>query len=294
MSITAVSRRVRARGLFLAGALLTTAAVLATDASAGATTYYACVKKNGAARVSKKKLRCRKGESRLSWRSTGSPGRDGVNGLGGAAGKEGLNGTAGKDGLNGKDGVDGIAGLNGTNGRDGNNGVDGANGVDGTNGVNGTNGTNGKDGANGAVAGFSTAPMSEGVAFTSASEGTPQTITSLTLPAGSFIANAKVEVRLSDTKSGAYANVECRLVDTPSGAIPIFDTSGWTSLIDVPFLSFRVAQNTVPLTLPISSLSQASTLSLVCWVGVNEPAGGTFTAEANNAAITAVQTTSNG
>jgi hypothetical protein len=48
MSMLTTPRRLRARGLFIAGALLATTAILATDASAGATTYYACVKKNGA------------------------------------------------------------------------------------------------------------------------------------------------------------------------------------------------------------------------------------------------------
>ena len=267
MHMPTMPRRLRARGLFVAGALLLATAILATDANAGATTYYACVKKNGAARVSKKKLRCRKGESRLSWRSTGSPGRNGVNGL------------AGKDGINGKDGA------SGPDGRDGSNG---------TNGVDGTNGSDGKDGANGAVAGFATAPMSEGVAFTSASEGSPQTITSMTLPAGSFVANAKVEVLLSDTKSGGRANVGCRLVDSPSGAGAVAsDTSEWATLIDFPFVVVNVAQNTLPLTLAINSPTEASTLSVVCWVGVKEAAGGTFSAKAENAAITAVQTTSN-
>jgi hypothetical protein len=259
-----LSSRPRARGLFLAAALLVSAAIHATEVSAGATTYYACVNKSGAARISKKRLRCRKGESRLSWRSTGAPGRNGLNGLSGAAGRDGVNGR------------------------------DGANGRDGSNGTNGVDGTNGKDGANGAVAGYATAPMSEGVAFTTASEGSPQTITSMPLPAGSFVANGKVELRLSDTKSGGFANVECRMLDEPStGGTIGADTSGWSTLIDFPFVAIHVAQTTLPLTLAIDSPTEPSTLSLVCWVGVKEAAGGTFTAEANNAAITAVQTTSN-
>jgi hypothetical protein len=267
-------RLIRARAVLVAGALLLAVAALAADASAGPTTYYACVKKNGAARISKKKLRCRKGESRLSWRSAGLPGRPGA---------KGVNGVAGRDGLNGKDGV------NGANGRDG---TSGTNGVDG---VNGVNGTNGKDGANGAVAGFATAPLSEGVTFTAASEGSPQTVVSMALPAGRFIANAKVEAVLSDTKSGGRAAVECRLLDTPSGSGEIAsDTSGWAALINFPFVTVDVAQNTLPLTLAVESPTEASTMSVVCWVGVKETAGGTLTAEANNASITAVQTASNG
>jgi hypothetical protein len=269
MSIPAMPSRLRARGLFAAGALTVAAAVLATSASAGPTTYYACVKKSGAARISKKKLHCRKGESRLSWRSTGASGRNGVNGVSGIAGKDGANGANGRDGTNG------------------------ANGAAGTDGVNGTNGTDGKDGANGAVAGFVTAPMTEGVAFTTASEGSPQTITSMTLPVGSFVADAKVEVLLSDTKTGGFAEVQCRLLDVPGGTgASGSDTSGWAALINFPFV-VNVAQNTLPLTLAISSPTEPSTLSVACWVGVKEAAGGTFTAKAEHASITAVQTSSN-
>jgi hypothetical protein len=258
-----LSSRPRARGLFLAAALLVSAAIHATEASAGATTYYACVNKSGAARISKKRLRCRKGESRLSWRSTGAPGRNGLNGLSGAAGRDGVNGK------------------------------DGANGRDGSNGTNGVDGTNGKDGANGAVAGYATAPTSEGVAFTTATELNPTTIVSRAVPAGSFVANAKVEVMLSDTKAGGFANVECRLLATPTaGGASVSDTSGWMAAMNVAFV-VDVAQTTLPLTLAIDSPTEPSTLSLVCWVGVKEAAGGTFTAEANNAAITAAQTTSN-
>jgi hypothetical protein len=47
------------------------------------------------------------------------------------------------------------------------------------------------------------------------------------------------------------------------------------------------------MTVAIGSPAHASTLSVVCWMGVNEPAGGTLTAKANNASITAVQTSSN-
>jgi hypothetical protein len=253
---------------FLLTAATATALVLAPAVTlARTTTFHACVKKNGTARISTKKLRCAKHESRMSWSVRGPAGRKGVNG---AAGLNGTSGTSGRDGT---------TGTNGANGKDG---------------VNGANGTNGTGGANGAAAGFATAPMARGVIFTTASEGSPQTVVSMTLPAGSFIANAKVEALLSDTKAGGRANIECRLLDVPSGGGSVaFDTSGWAALIAFPFISVDLAQNTIPLTLAVNSPAHPSTLSLVCWVGVNEPAGGTLTAEANNASITAVQTTSN-
>jgi hypothetical protein len=267
----------RPRALLLTAATATALILAPAVTVARTSTFYACVKKSGTARISTKKLRCAKHETKMSWSARGPAGRNGAKGADGLSGASGANG---RDGASGTNGVSGTAGVNGK---------------DGLNGTNGTNGTNGIDGANGAVGGFATAPMAEGVMFTSASEGSPQTIVSRTLPAGSFIANAKVEVLLSDTKAGGFAGVDCRLVDTPSGGGSIaVDMSRWASLIDVSFLSAHVAQNTIPLALAVSSPARPSTLSLACWLGVNEPAGGTLTAEANNAAITAVQTSSNG
>jgi hypothetical protein len=102
-----------------------------------------------------------------------------------------------------------------------------------------------------------------------------------------------VEVLLSDTKAGGFAGIDCRLLDTPSGGGAVAsDTSGWASQINVSFVT-NVAQNTVPLTVAVESPAHPSTLSLLCWVAVKEGAGGVFTAQANNASITAVQTTSN-
>jgi hypothetical protein len=285
---------IRPRALAAAAAMTLLIGAPAVMAHTPSSTFYACVKKDGTARIAKKKLRCRKGESRLSWSSSGSAGRNGTNGSDGKDGANGLSGVNGTGGANGKDGASGKDGLNGT---DGINGTNGTNGVDGKDGMNGTNGVDGKDGTNGtngAAAGFATLPMTEGVAFTTASEGSPQTIVSMTLPAGSYIASGKVEARLSDSKAGGRADVECRLLDTPTGGGTIaFDTSGWAALIDFPFISVDVAQNTLPLTVAVDSPAQPSTLSLVCWVGVNEAAGGTFAAEANNASITAVQTAGN-
>ena len=266
----------RPRALLLMAATATALGLAPAVTVARTSTFYACVKKNGTARISTKKLRCAKHETKMSWSARGPAGRNGAKGADGLSGASGANG---RDGASGTNGVSGTAGVNGK---------------DGLNGTNGTNGTNGIDGANGAVAGFPTAPMAEGVMFTSASEGSPQTIVSRTLPPGSFIANAKVEVRLSDSKAGGRADVECRLLDAPRGGGSVaFDTSGWAALIDFPFISVDVAQNALPLTLAVNTAAEESTLSLVCWVGVKEAAGGTLTAEANNAAITAVQTSSN-
>jgi hypothetical protein len=81
------------------GALLL--AVLVAASQAGASTLYACVKKDGTAHIYTKKPRCKKRESKLSWSSQGPAGRNGANGVNGASGvngKEGLVGPIGPQG----------------------------------------------------------------------------------------------------------------------------------------------------------------------------------------------------
>jgi hypothetical protein len=84
---------------------------LSVAAQANASTLYACVKKNGTARVFTKKPKCKKGESKLSWNNVGPAGRNGANGVNGAPGSAGKNGTNGSNGANGTNGTNG---LNGT------------------------------------------------------------------------------------------------------------------------------------------------------------------------------------
>jgi hypothetical protein len=88
-------------------ALLT--AVLAAAPQAQASTLFACVKKSGNTHIFTKKPKCKKGETLLSWNSTGTAGRNGVNGINGAAGA-GKEGPAGKEGTTGKEGKEGVAG----------------------------------------------------------------------------------------------------------------------------------------------------------------------------------------
>jgi hypothetical protein len=71
-------------------------AALTAAPQAGAATIYACVKrKTGSARIVSKSVKCRKGESKLSWNTEGVTGKDGK------SGKDGKDGTAGKDGAEG-------------------------------------------------------------------------------------------------------------------------------------------------------------------------------------------------
>src|SRR6478609_9585228 len=85
----------------LAAATFTLFAALATASQAGAATYYACVKRNGAAHVYTKKPRCRRGEKLLSWNNVRPAGRNGTNGENGT---NGTNGTKGADGETGAPG----------------------------------------------------------------------------------------------------------------------------------------------------------------------------------------------
>ncbi|HEX8714205.1 MAG TPA: hypothetical protein VF706_01445 [Solirubrobacteraceae bacterium] len=91
--------------------LVTTAALLvaalAATSQAQAATVYACVKKNGSARIFTKKPKCKKGESALSWSNVGAAGKNGANGANGTNGSNGKDGTNGTEGKEGKEGAAG-------------------------------------------------------------------------------------------------------------------------------------------------------------------------------------------
>jgi hypothetical protein len=77
---------------------------LGVTSQADASTLFACVKKNGTARVFTKKPKCKKGESQLSWGNVGPTGKGGAGGANGANGKDGTNGSNGKEGKEGAPG----------------------------------------------------------------------------------------------------------------------------------------------------------------------------------------------
>jgi hypothetical protein len=93
------------------GALLLVAITWAAPAKAS--TIYACVKKDGTARILTKRPRCKHGETKLSWNTTGPRGQNGANGTTGVTGKEG---PAGKEGRTGTAGVTGATGPTGERG----------------------------------------------------------------------------------------------------------------------------------------------------------------------------------
>jgi hypothetical protein len=79
-------------------------ALLAVAPQATASTLYACVKKNGSARLFTSRPRCRHGEKRLAWNVEGPRGPQG------SRGKEGRGGKNGPGGVNGTNGANGAAG----------------------------------------------------------------------------------------------------------------------------------------------------------------------------------------
>jgi len=98
-----------------AGALLLCVLAVAPQADAG--TIFACVKKNGSARLSTKTLKCKKGESKLSWSTEGKNGSSGTNGpagVTGATGPKGVTGATGPTGAKGATGKEGPEGPQGT------------------------------------------------------------------------------------------------------------------------------------------------------------------------------------
>jgi hypothetical protein len=117
--------------------LVSIAAAPPTEAS----TLYACVKKNGSARILDKQPRCKPGETKLSWNTKGPRGQPGANGV---AGREGI---AGKEGGSGAKGVTGATGPAGPTGPEG--GSTGGKGPTGSTGPSGEKGTTGERGPTG-------------------------------------------------------------------------------------------------------------------------------------------------
>lgn len=88
-----MSMKARTRGMFATAVVVALAVTAFAAASqAQASTLYACVKKNGTARIYSKKPKCKKGESKLSWNTTGPAGKNGANGSNGSNGSAGAAG----------------------------------------------------------------------------------------------------------------------------------------------------------------------------------------------------------
>jgi hypothetical protein len=207
--------------------------------------------------------------------------------------------TSGSTGATGPAGASGSAGAKGESGAKGDNGTNGENGVKGET---GTKGETGAPGTNGAVAGYSasqppTGPE-EGVAFTAGTAASPSTVLTKALPAGSYLASAKVQVTIAATDPGGEGAVDCSLADVPGSGSPVVDVSGFVSGTTalIPVADLYVAETTLPMEVAVSSTSP-SELAVSCWVNLGDGGEngtpGVFAAEAAEAQIQAVQTTSN-
>ncbi len=173
----------------------------------------------------------------------------------------------------------------------------------GKNGANGTNGANGKDGANGAVAGYS-ATQPKGISFTRLESTKGSTlILSKSLPAGSFILGGSVEALVAQAgKNGegadaieTYFNLGCSLTDTPASGSATTATDEWSGVTSLPAFIIAVANNTLSFNLAVTTTS-ASTVAITCTNEFNDGSNtspSSFSEEAVNGVITAIQTSSN-
>jgi hypothetical protein len=139
------------------GALLLVA--ITGGAPAQASTLYACVKKDGTARILTKRPQCKHGETKLSWNITGREGPAGKEGKEGRTGGAGVTGATGPPGPEGKEGKTGPTGPAGGGTGGGATGPTGPEGKQGPTGPTGPAGGGTGGGATGATG--PTGPMGE-------------------------------------------------------------------------------------------------------------------------------------
>lgn len=158
-------------------------------------------------------------------------------------------------------------------------------GKNGANGTNGSNGTNGTNGTNGAVAGYSAFEASAIVLDSSF-----QTVVEKSLPTGSFIVAASVELDGYAESAESYSEEECILSDTSSSKTVLEVTSYWGS----PFFNVRageyLAQGAIPFHTALTTTAP-SKLLVRCREVVGY--GNSLEVEAANRSIVAVQTSAN-
>jgi hypothetical protein len=177
----------------VAGALLTSGIIGHAIPSSTTHTITACVKSTGTTRLIDYQAgkRCVKGEKTVTWNQTGPRGLTGLKGVAGAAGSSGADGATGAAGPAGADGAVGPAGPAGPVGAEGPQGPQGATGpagADGSQGVAGPVGATGAKGDTGPSDAYATSTF--GASFSGSSS--KQLVTTLTVPAGSYVFNADV------------------------------------------------------------------------------------------------------
>jgi hypothetical protein len=174
--------------------------------------------------------------------------------------------------------------LKGSPGQEGPPGANGANGTSGTDGTDGTNGTNG------AGPGYSATIVSDG--SLDVSINSEKSIVTKTVPAGSYIVHANVDLQVTENDGTTYNQTDfqlrCKLLDNAA----VVDTADWWGSTTAEYTTGNtVAFSTIPLDAAVSS-STTNALEVEC-ENAETPSVGTITTNAYNAALTAVQTTGN-
>jgi hypothetical protein len=205
---------------------------------------------------------------------------------------------AGTGALRGPSGARGATGARGVSGPTGPAGVTGATGATGPAGPAGTPGSpgptgpTGQEGPPGVAAAFgATLTPGKEVAIEGSSEAAPASVLSLALPAGSFVVQAKVDLVMYSTEAGGTGVAQCKLTDALTGqsASLAEDRSLTAGAMAVPYFYVYVFNNTVPLMLVLQA-ERSSTVTLGCWAAMASGKG-TFRANAQRAAIAAIQAT---
>ncbi len=206
---------------------------------------------------------------------------------------------SGSTGATGPAGATGLAGASGSAGTKGETGTNGENGVKGETGTKGENrGAWGKRSRCRLLRQPTPTGPEEGVAFTAGTAASPTTVLTKALPAGSYLASAKVQVTIVATDPEGEGAVDCALADVPGSGSPVADVSGFVSGTTalIPVADLYVAETTLPMEVAVSSTSP-SELAVSCWVNLGDGGEngtpGVFASEAAEAQIQAVQTTSN-
>ncbi len=163
-------------------------------------------------------------------------------------------------------------------------GAQGAKGANGLNGGVGATGPTGVTGANGAVAGY----FAQTSVTTSFTGGSNVSILTKTLPAGNYVLNGNETFLSASTSATTQFEVSCTLSDSAAGTPT--DTGVYTGLTNFIVLIIPSNQNSVNMTLAIST-SAPSTAKIAC--SDVENGGNSYQVNNANAALSAVQTTTN-
>jgi hypothetical protein len=201
-------------------------------------------------------------EVAVTWNQQGPKGDTGLTGTPGLKGDTGVpgpQGPKGDTGLTGTPGLKGDTGLTGTPGLKGDTGLTGAQGPKGDTGGRGPQGVAGPPGPSGSGGGTAyTRTLNVYVAFGATPTPTPSptTVMSLTLPAGTYVVQAKFGVNSLNSSSG---NIRCSIVN-PASIVVIDQTTVTVS----PRISIWIRAYAPVSLLGVVSATAPVTLDLTC------------------------------